>query len=246
MKKYVILSVFSVLFFSGCAEHRQRETEQMSFPAKYYKNIKIETSNGEILSQALTDADVITVKLTKWATGYTVQDAKLNLGKIDVRVREDTSDSMLRIYVDAPTRTILCGCEVELQLPESIYANLITSNGNVSAQGHKEGLRLRSKNGEIYVNGTAGKLNVVTSNGKLRLVNHLGDIYAKTSNGGLELSRTVGEADIETSNGTISVQGHTGNIEGNTSNGKVEASVVIDKEEGKCRFFSSNGSVSVA
>lgn len=243
---FVAFGAVLVAFFAGCALHRQTETDQRSFDAALYNRVKIETQNGEVVSARSSDETTISVHFTKWATGHTLQEAKLNIGKIDIKVKEDTTDSVLRITVKAPTNSILCGCDVELSLPESLYVELTTSNGKITAQGHQAGLRLKSSNGDIDVGKTGGKLNARTSNGRISVATHLGDLYCKTSNGEIELTRTVGDADLVTSNGQISVGGHSGNIKGETKNGKIDASVVMPVEDGICRFTTSNGAIRVA
>ncbi|MBN2379875.1 DUF4097 family beta strand repeat protein [candidate division WOR-3 bacterium] len=246
MKKITGLLVFIGLVFSSCAVHKQTEVVERSFDAELYNKIKIETENGQIISTAQSKEPVISVKLTKRATGHTFQDARVNLGRIGIKVREDTTDSILRITVQMTARLMDAGCDVELSLPESLQVELATSNGSITAQGHQAGMRLNSSNGDISVSKTQGKSSVKTSNGAVTVNSHEGELFCRTSNGEIKLSRTVGDADIKTTNGKIVVEGHSGDIVAETLNGKIDASVVMPVEKGKCRFTSSNGAVYVA
>ncbi|MBD3287055.1 DUF4097 family beta strand repeat protein, partial [candidate division WOR-3 bacterium] len=142
---------------------------------------------------------------------------------------EDTADSMLRIFVDIPVNiSYSAGCDVELNLPESLYVDLVTSNGKIDVNGHSAGMYLRTSNGEVEASNTCGDAEIITSNGEI------------------DLSNTSGNYGLSTSNGKITVDNHYGSIDGETSNGEVSAEVVMPVEGGIARFETSNGKMTVA
>jgi len=233
VKKILVLTIAIVLITSlGCGMHnREQETGHEDYNANLFNKVEIETDNGEIVAIATSDTTdtMIDVTLVRWATGWTDMAARDHMQEIDVHVSQDTADSVLRIYVEIPTNiSYSAGCDVELRLPESLYVDLVTSNGQIDVDGHQAGMYLRTSNGKVEASNTSGNAEITTSNGEI------------------ELNNTLGDFDLNTSNGKITVYNHVGNIDAETSNGEVNADVVMPVEAGICRFESSNGRMTVS
>jgi DUF4097 and DUF4098 domain-containing protein YvlB len=219
------------------------ESGSKEYPAHHYTQFKIETENGEITSSTSQDS-VIKVTLTRWVKG---PSASAHLDDIEVTEISDTVDGILTILITMPEVSVRSyGCDAEISLPESIYVDLTTSNGNIDVDGHKTGLNLYTSNGAITTDNTAEAADLQSSNGTLTIKDHTGDLTGYTSNGDIYLENTEGDFVLETSNGSIEVDNHTGDVDAVTSDGSVAADVLMPAENGLCRFDNSNGSITVA
>ena len=227
MKKIVLLiSTLAVFALVGCYDWgKDSETDSETYQASLFNRVEIETANGTISASVTTDT-MITVTLTRWADGINAHEHMLN---IDVSVTKDTADSLLRIYVDIPINVgYNAGCDAKLVLPESLYIDLVSSNGAIDVDGHKVGMYLETSNASVDVQNTTG------------------DAEIRTTNGAVETNDTKGYYKIESSNASVTVYDHEGNMEAVTSNGAIEAEVAMSKEDGICRFETSNAHIGVA
>lgn len=235
------LVLFSLACIGGIGEANESATQD--YTAAPYKQFKLETENGEITASASSDS-VIRVTLTRWVTG---PSASAHLDDIDVTVTQDTVDSILTIVVTMPSVSVRSyGCDAEIILPESIYVDLTTSNGDIDVEGHKKGMNLYTSNGTITTDNTAETAELRSSNGRLSIKDHIGDVNGNTSNGDIVLEDTEGDFDLETSNGRIEADNHVGNIDAESSDGEVSADVAMPAHNGLCRFDTSNGSITVS
>jgi len=182
LKKIALITLAALLVVSlGCYyADEASETATETYAADLYNRVEIETENGEITSSVSSDS-LITITLTRWVTG---PSAKAHLDDIDVSVTKDTVNGTLRVSVTIPTSTVRnYGCDVDIELPESLYVDLETSNGKIRAAGHQNGLRLVTSNGRIDIAKTAGDAELETSNGAIQVDRHTGDIAGETANG---------------------------------------------------------------
>ncbi|NLI97491.1 DUF4097 domain-containing protein [bacterium] len=213
MKKLLVLTVFSGVFFLSCLPNyafKEYEKDTESYKASNYSQLQIETENGEIESTVVQGDTVIKVTLERWATGITSVDAKNHLPDVVVHVTEDTTAKILRIYVDIPQITGRSyGCNATISLPESLYVDYETSNGKITVEGNQNGLLLSTSNGEINTNNTSGKADLSTSNGPITIDNHKGDAKGVTSNGEIyarvTMPKTDGSCNLKTSNGKLTL-----------------------------------------
>ena len=230
MKKIVLLTLAMLVFASiGCYySHEKSDTGHIDYDATLYDRFEIETENGEITTSVHSNS-VISVTLTRWASGVSEEDAEEHLSDIEVYVTEDTVNRVLRIFIDIPNvSTRNYGCDADIELPESLYVDLVTSNGKIKAAGHQHGLRLVTSNGRIDIAKTAGEADLFTSNGDIGVDRHAGDITGETANG--EVTADVimpvkdGTCRFISSNGAITVavpDSVSANIYLKTSNGEI-------------------------
>lgn len=212
---------------------KEYETRGYSEPATPYSTVEIETFNGTVTS-ATNSEDSIKVTLKLWATGVSAQDAAEHIDDIDVSVTRDTINGIYRIIVDVDPQFInprSYGCDVTLNLPESLYVDLGTSNGQISCDGHTQGIKLETSNGEIEISNTAGSAKLSTSNGGIKVNRHSGDVEGETSNGRIYADVIMPVKDgicrFSSSNGeiTLAIPDSAGTkIWMETSNGKITIS----------------------
>jgi DUF4097 and DUF4098 domain-containing protein YvlB len=239
VKKIVFLTLAALVVASlGCFYGKEAsETATETYAADFYSEVQIETENGEITSSASSDT-LITVTLTRWASGVSESDARRHLDDIEVHVTKDTTGRVLRIFIDIPDVTTRnYGCDADISLPESLYVDLETSNGKMKAAGHQNGLHLMTSNGEIEIAKTAGDAELETSNGAIQVDRHTGDITGKTSNGEVDAKVVM----VKTETDTDTTYGH---CIFESSNGRITLAVP-DTVGAQIRLRTSNGDISV-
>lgn len=207
--KITLISVVILIAFTKCdiKTVRQQEEESHTYQAAGYSRVEIETKNGKINSTA-AQKDSIDITLTKWATGTSESDAKDHIKDISVSVTDNATGGTLRIFVDIPEQvSSTYGCDVVLSLPPPLYIDLVSSNGDIEAQGHESGLFLYTSNGSIISKATKGKADFTTSNGGITVGSHSGDIDAVTQNWEIDakviMPETNGHCRLISSNGDI-------------------------------------------
>jgi DUF4097 and DUF4098 domain-containing protein YvlB len=217
LKKVVFFALAAVLVISiGCyySSDDASDSATETYPTDLYNRIEIETENGEITSGIGSDS--ITVTLTRWVNG---PSARAHLDDIDVIVNKDTVNGILRIKIEMPNGTIRSyGCDADIKVPESLYVDLVTSNGSIKAEGHKAGLYLETSNKEIAIANTAGEAILRASNGAIDVNRHTGNIVAETSNGKVDAKVIMVKTVVDSTDTTY----------------------------GYCRFTSSNGDITLA
>jgi DUF4097 and DUF4098 domain-containing protein YvlB len=237
LKKVVIFALAAVLIISiGCyySSDEASDSATETYPADLYNRIEIQTENGEIISGVRSDS--ITVTLTRWVTG---PSARSHLDDIDVTVDKDTVNGVLRIKVEMPNSTIRnYGCDADIKLPESLYVDLVTSNGRIGAEGHKAGLYLETSNGKIDIANTAGETSLRTSNGAIDVNRHTGNINAETSNGEIDARIIMTKTVVDSTDTTY------GSCKFRSSNGWISVAVP-DSVGAQIRLKTSNGDISV-
>ena len=232
MKIKRLLLVVVLLAFCSCMVNfiKAQEEESHTFQAAGYTRVEIETENGTITSSA-QPGDSIDVTLNKWATGSSEAAAKAHIQDISVSITEDTAAGKLRIFVAIPKQiTRAYGCDATLSLPPSLYVNLVTSNGDIEAQGHEAGLLLYTSNGAITSTATKGNEELTTSNGDITVNSHIGNIDAATSNGAIDAKVIMPD-----------LKGHLRLV---TSNGNARATIPASVSA-SIALRTSNGSISI-
>lgn len=240
MKKIVLLTLAALVAASlGCFYGKEAsDTDTVDYDAALYDRVEIETENGEIISSVRSDS-VISVTLTRWASGVSASDASEHLSDIDVSVTKDTAGGVLRIFIDIPdvvTRNY--GCDADVELPASIYVDLATSNGKIRAAGHQNGLLLATSNGMIEIAKTAGDAEIETSNGAIEVKRHTGDIAGETANGEIYAEVIMVKFAVDSEDTTY------GYCRFRSSNGEITLAVP-DSVGAQIRLRTSNGEISV-
>ncbi len=234
MKKIFVFVSLAALTLAGCVNYtggRAEETRKEDYDASFYTKVVLETQNGKIDATAIAGDSTIHVELTRWATGFSHSDAVEHLSGVKVSVNEDTAAKVLSLLIEMPNMTTYSlGCDAVLTLPESLYVDFTSSNGKISASGHKNGLKLHTSNGEIAISNTAGDARLETSNGAINVSSHGGNIEGETSNGAIDA-----EVVMPVANGTCKFS---------SSNGAIEAAVP-DSVGAKIWMQTSNGSITV-
>lgn len=223
------------LLFSSCVvidlsddDVKFEKREIKNFSISKLSRLEVRNENGDIESRTW-DEDYIRITFEKSATGRDRDDAEGNISDIKINIYEDTDSKALVVYVRTPKFTgTSYVCNVILNVPDSIYLDLESSNGSITVEGSNIGLNCKTSSDSINIQDTEGDANLTTSNGKIIVKNYYGEIYGKTSNGEINVDMVLsekGKCILKTSNGaiTLSIPATTSaTIEASTSNGKIE------------------------
>ncbi len=225
--KWLFFSVFLALvafFGSGCIERfpaEYSETERLSVPLPAGGTLHVTTQNGWI---RVRSGEVNEVQITAEKVVRSVTEQEAERFCKETKVVTETQVSGATISVELPEghqRRASIAVSIEAVVPKNCSLNLLTSNGDVEAQGVAGGAEMRSANGRIGAQDIGGK------------------VVAHTSNGAVELERISGFADAETSNGSITIKEAGGDIRCETSNGRI----LLEKVVASAEAFTSNGSI---
>jgi hypothetical protein len=209
-------------------DFRAEETESRIFSSSEIHAVKMETKNGGIRS-SVRESDSIHVRFEKWATGDDREEARDNMRDIRIHTSKGNTSGVLSIDVDFPNRIgTNYGCNVYLDVPQSLFLDLESSNGAITVSESRNGLECSTSNGAIAIQDTEGKVELKTSNGAITVKDHYGELNGRTSNGAIDADVILprrAECILKTSNGsiTLSIPSTTSAmIEASTSSGKVE------------------------
>ncbi len=239
------------LSLTGCFYLPERaqvfESRSQSFSG--IRQVVVQTKNGSVdvvADRAATDIDV---GITKFARGYTEEEARRNAASIEVEVSRAAPDSdVLRVIVHVPDdlRSKSAGAHLDISLPARVDIEIGTSNGRVGVKGTEGDVDVRTSNGRVEISDVRGNVFTKTSNGAVVIKDVVGNAELRTSNGGIDIERV--EADIITaitSNGKINAREVTGEPTLETSNGSIRLRVASLPESPQVKAKTRNGSIYV-
>jgi len=210
---------------SGCVINlAPMHEETRSLDADYIDGmgIEVESNNGSIsVTQEGTEAVYITARIRASS------EDRLAATRI-IAERDPVGDLVIRALWPDGKRHSREGCSFEIVTPGAY------------------GVRLRTGNGAITIQGLKGSADLSTSNGRIVVIDHDGDVYADTSNGRVELAGVSGAVDVDTSNGRVTVAltpDNEGPVSIDTSNGSVTLNLG-PAFRGELELETGNGSIS--
>jgi len=239
-----ILGLFgAVLFFSGCEEEdvgsifgsesvRATKVEARGMEFEAPLSLEVETTNGSVAVQGVAGIQTVSVTITLWSRGQTLEAAQDRVdrivyhteqlgNRINLLYRPNEQDDDVQRY---------SGVAFDVLVPMEAQVRVDTSNGEINIGRIQGTIALDTSNGAIEVYDSTGVLTANTSNGRIEVVRFSGDIHLGSSNGEMWLEQVSGLVDAETSNGSVR---YTGNptAAGNrirTSNGSITVRVPLD------------------
>lgn len=185
-----------------------------------------ESANGSVivLAQPCGSAEIT-------ATLRSDDRDRLNLARLSA---ERDADGTLRVSVVWPDgeRRSKEGASFRITLPDA------------------EGVRVRTSNGSVRIEGFSGAVDAVTSNAGVAVLDHDGPVLVRSSNGSVRIEAAEHAAagrhaiDATTSNAGVTVLGAPGPLTVATSNGGVDAALSADNP-GPVRLTTSNASATL-
>ncbi|MGW4028187.1 DUF4097 family beta strand repeat-containing protein [Streptomyces sp. NPDC004838] len=212
-----------LLALTGCGSANADEApqERKSF-ALEGKSLEIDSDNSVL---EIVPADVREVEVTRQVDGWVFAGSgpekswKLEGGKLTLRLS---------------CEAVMSDCEGRhtVKVPRDVSVSVNSENGDVTASGFGQPLKIRSGNGDVDVRETTGELDLAADNGRLTTddvtVRHL---KASSQNGKVRIGLKAGTA--------------AERIEATSDNGKVTVELAREKAPYAVTAETDNGSVDV-
>jgi DUF4097 and DUF4098 domain-containing protein YvlB len=217
-KNTVILSVLfciSVIIPSTFAYGDTKVIQEKSFPTSAGKQLKIETSSGDI-EVTTWDKNEVYVKI--WGNKKAEEKMRFSF---------ENRDGNIEIYGKKSGSSFFgwnnnINVKYEVKVPRRFYPSLKTSGGNISVINLKGNPYFRTSGGDIHVDKVEGDINGETSGGNINIGQVKGNTKLSTSGGEIHAKWFEGNLDVHTSGGNISIAGQNGRVNANTSGGDVK------------------------
>lgn len=170
------------------------------------------TVNGDVAVTARQDA-AITLDVTKECLGEDSTDAEEHITNIEINT--DVNGSELIVDADMPgddDRNY--SASLDFLTPNSLYLDLLTTNGSITIRNMLGGARIRSTNGGLMLDNFEGSIDGETVNGSIECdmndlaVNESLSFLTANGNATISLPLTVTASfDLENTNGDIDITG---------------------------------------
>jgi len=213
---------------SGCIAYPYRgeigDARSLDFAG--IDQVEVETRNGAVEVLCREGAGSMSLDSRRHARGVTEEEARTHAESIGILAERDPArPSLLRITAQIPLGMDgrSPGCHFRLEMPRG--ANVL----------------VRTRNGDIVMEGVRGSIDADTSNGKIEIEDVVGSVRGRTSNGAIRIEGARGDVDVQSSNGEVKITHvEAGTISVATSNGRIEAESV----SGAASLETSNASIS--
>lgn len=219
-------------------------TEELnqSFDVETPARLVVEQSNGVIRIVGGAEGTV-EVRATKRASGPRATEL---LQSIQVETRQE--GNTVRVSTrQAPGFTGIGNRSVdyEIRVPGQTEVEVSSANGEVSIEGVAGRISAVTHNGRIGVSGAQGQLEVRTSNGAIDIRDaRVSQLTARTDNGAIDFAGSLGDggdSQVETSNGRIRVVLSPEDrlrIDASSGNGSIDSSLSLENESKTRRSLS--------
>lgn len=216
----LILVLLIVTKFFGCDFIKVSEDFYETYPVEKGTVLEVDNRNGSI-NLSGWDKDYVEVSAVKesWL-------GRSDLGNATINV--EVTDKFLIETVHLTTN-IQVSVHYDIKVPDGVVVNAV-----------------KSSNGSISLDGTAGNTEAITSNGNITIKNVEGIVTARSSNGNINIRGVEGMADIETSNGSIEAElpSLKNDLQIATSNGSITLNMAADLDA-EINAKTSNGRITL-
>jgi DUF4097 and DUF4098 domain-containing protein YvlB len=208
------LVIFPIPLFAlaGCAavmgnQVKAEKKEQRAFTVSAQPSVIVETFNGEIHVQAITE-NKVEATVTKLGSGANKEAAEADLQNVNVSFTQEGETIRIVAKRTVPKTFGSSGASVDLKVPAGSALSLTTQNGEIGIAGTSREVMARSSNGNIDIQGGKGKLDLSTSNGTIEIDAAEAIVNAESTNGNVAFTGTLskGTHSLETSNGSIDLK----------------------------------------
>ena len=223
LAKRLILFIIALLIitkFFGCDFIKVTEDFYETYPVEKGTVLEVDNRNGSINISGW-DKDYVEVSAVKesWRGRSYLENATIKVeinDKFIIETVHQTTNSQVSVHYD-------------IKVPDGVVVNAV-----------------KSSNGSIFVDRTAGNIEAVTSNGSITITNVEGKVTARSRNGNIEIRGVEGMANIETSNGSIEAEltSLENDLQIATSNGSITLKMAAGLDA-EIKAKTSNGRVTL-
>ncbi|GAA4921323.1 DUF4097 family beta strand repeat-containing protein [Streptomyces coeruleoprunus] len=215
--------------------------EKKAFPVSG-QSLTIDSDNSDIV---LVPADVRDVEVSRQVDGWVI----IGEGPETVWKMEGGT---LTLRVKCEGLVGNCDARHEIKVPRGLAVTVKDDNGNITADGFTQALKVTTDNGDVSVRNARGPLDLVTDNGTIRVEGASSTaVTARSDNGDIRLALTGAPNRLESfsDNGAVTVEvpgGVSYAVDARTDNGGLDVGVRTDRNSPRTlKAHSENGDVTV-
>lgn len=246
----VLGAVVLVLMVSGCTtrhlttSHAERQVRR-SASYEAGGGLHVKARNGSVVVQAEPGRDDVAIEAMLRCSGRTKEEARRRAREAELIVERDGAG---RLAVRPAFPGGACGSDaasITLRLPhaDAGEVRLRSENGEIRVEGLAGRLVVENSNDPITVIGHRGDARLTSSNGEITVTDHEGTVVADTSNDPIIIRGQRGDVRLTSSNGRISVRDHDGAVVAQTSNDPIEVTLAAGSR-GPLDLRTSNNPIS--
>ena len=230
MKKCFLIAIIALQAFSITAQNRHDDVPFLtkSFPSTSIKNVRVETTGGNISVTGDSKADA---RIEVYVRQNNNKGNDLSKNEIQKRLDEDYN---LNISVDDGKLTATAkpkernmnwkkalSISFRVFTPVNVTTDLQTSGGNIDLSNVTGKQRFGTSGGNLRINNVSEDIKGRTSGGNIHVTNCKDEIDLQTSGGNIEANNCGGNINLETSGGSLKLSDLKGKIKAHTSGGNV-------------------------
>lgn len=222
MKKLGIIAAMAaiVTFAMGTLAGQARADEwSKTYQISGHANLRVTTGDGDVHIAAGGQNQII-AKVT--TSGY-------KIGPNDVQVIESQTGDTVSIEVKLPHWNwnwgIHKGVQVDLQVPQTLDADVRTGDGNIDIQMASGNLHFDTGDGNITANGVRGTIEAKSGDGNITGQNFDGSLEASTGDGNINVGGRFDALTLKSGDGSIQAQAAAGS--------KISASWTVESGDGR-------------
>ncbi|MFE0171936.1 DUF4097 family beta strand repeat-containing protein [Streptomyces sp. NPDC059002] len=186
------------------------------------------------------------LKVTRWFDGRTV------LGG-DVKVTWEMEGDRLKLGMKCSGVIANCAAKHRVEVPRGVAVTVESKDGEVTADGFREALKLSTKDGAVRVKDSRGPLSLRSSDGAITVENSVGPLDLYSSDGSITARGiTSRQVAVDSKDGSVSLElaRVPDRVEARSKDGSVDIAVPGRKDGRKVaydvRTETSDGSVDVS
>ncbi len=167
------------------------ETYVKKLPLAGNIRIRLEGINGNIEIEGLDDIDFITVVGRKWAGSDSLQDAEVQLKRLEIQVTNNNDEILVQTLQPGYRQGRQYTVDYEITVPSDLEVEVNLENGDVDVQGVQNSVLVNAVNGEVFIWDITGSAVVALVNGSINSSVTLfpnDEIRLSTENGNVDLS----------------------------------------------------------
>ncbi|WP_085298839.1 DUF4097 family beta strand repeat-containing protein [Cognaticolwellia mytili] len=253
-----ITSLF-LLFFMAINSYAATIENNVNHSLKGVNKILIFNGDGNVNITAKKGIKSLQGNYTIAMSGSTSLVNKHIENEMTIYSKIDKNKLTLKFGYDAQTKKSQKKAitNINLIVPDDIFIDLRSNNGDISLSNLTKGARIIDKKGHISITNVSGfmsindgsgditiqdtksKLKVNDTKGSIIIKNHDGDLIINDKSGVITLSDTDGKIKISDGSGNIKIKRHIGFIKVTDKKGHIE----IDESRGNIKIKSKSGEI---
>jgi DUF4097 and DUF4098 domain-containing protein YvlB len=189
---------------------------EKTFPISPGKELKLETSSGDIMVTGW-DKDEVYIRIlgNEKAEDKMIFDFNSNSELVEVIAKRE--GSVFNWFGSSSGISL----RFEVKVPNRFNNKAHTSGGDIKIAGIIGNNSINTSGGDLWIKNTEGNLKASTSGGDINLDENKGSISVSTSGGDIKAKSFDGNLDASTSGGDIKLKGTNSKINAETSGGDI-------------------------